>query len=170
MLSLGCSMRIGACKSGMWRSTSPIVKEVNLTLIQHSKIQILKTWVMGGPCHAWTRSPVEYLPFLLMFHFLILGASQVALVVKNLFANTGDVRDAGSIPGLGRSPGEAHGNPLQYTCLENSTDRGVWWVIVHRVAKSQKWLKQLGTHTHSHISSSGSRGKLTLTKIRLTFT
>ena len=64
------------------------------------------------PCHAWTRSPVEYLPFLLMFHFLILGASQVALVVKNLFANTGDVRDAGSIPGLGRSPGEAHGNPL----------------------------------------------------------
>ena len=89
------------------------------------------------PCHAWTRSPVEYLPFLLMFHFLILGASQVALVVKNLFANTGDVRDAGSIPGLGRSPGEAHGNPLQYSCLENSTDRGVWWATVHRVAKTE---------------------------------
>ena len=72
-----------------------------------------------------------------MFHFLILGASQVALVVKNLFANIGDIRDAGSIPGLGRSPGEVHGNPLQHSCLENSMDRGVWWVIVHRVAKSQ---------------------------------
>ena len=46
-------------------------------------------------------------------------ASQVALVVKNLPANAGDIRDAGSTPGLGRSPGEGHGNPLQYSCLEN---------------------------------------------------
>ena len=49
----------------------------------------------------------------------LLGASQVALVVKNLPANAGDVSDASSIPGLGRSPGEGTGNPLQYSCLEN---------------------------------------------------
>ena len=44
--------------------------------------------------------------------------------------------DPGSIPGLGRSRGEGNGNPLQYSCLENSTDGGGWWVIVHGVAKS----------------------------------
>ena len=52
------------------------------------------------------------------------GASQVALVVKNLFANAGDVRDVSSIPGLGRSPGAGHGNPLQFSCLGESHDRG----------------------------------------------
>ena len=51
-------------------------------------------------------------------------ASQVALVVKNLPANAGDVRDTGSIPGLGRSSGEGNGNPLQYSCMENPMDRG----------------------------------------------
>ena len=58
-------------------------------------------------------------------------ASQVALVVKNLSANAGDVGDLGSIPGLGRSPGGGHGNPLQYSCLENPIDRGAWWATVH---------------------------------------
>ena len=52
------------------------------------------------------------------------GASQVVLGVKNPPANAGDIRDAGSIPGLGRSPGERHGNPLQCSCLENPIDRG----------------------------------------------
>ena len=64
-------------------------------------------------------------------------ASQVALVVKNLPANAGDIRDAGSIPGLGRSPGGGHNNLLQYSCLENPMDRGTWQATVHRVAKSQ---------------------------------
>ena len=59
------------------------------------------------------------------------------LVVKNLTANVGDIKDAGSIPGLGRSSGGGHGNPLQYSRLENPIDRGAWWVAVHRVAKSQ---------------------------------
>ena len=63
----------------------------------------------------------------------LLRASQVALVVKNLPANAGDLRDSGSIPGLGRSPGGGHGNPLQYSCLENLKDRGTWWAIVPRV-------------------------------------
>ena len=53
-----------------------------------------------------------------------LWASQVVLVVKNLPASAGDIKDAGSIPGLGRSPGGGNGNPLQYSCLENPTDRG----------------------------------------------
>ena len=64
-------------------------------------------------------------------------ASQIELVVMNGPANTGDIRDAGSIPGLGRSPRVGNGNSLQYSCLENPTDRGAWWVIVHGVAKSQ---------------------------------
>ena len=58
-------------------------------------------------------------------------------VVKNLPANTGNIKDTGSILGSGRSPGGGHGNPLQYSCLENPMDRGAWWAIVHRVAKSQ---------------------------------
>ena len=61
----------------------------------------------------------------------------MALVVKNPPANTGDVRDASSIPGSGRSPGEGNGNPLQYSCLENPMDKDAWQATVHRVAKSQ---------------------------------
>ena len=66
-----------------------------------------------------------------------LNLDEMALVVKNLLANAGDARDGGSIPGLGRSPGERNGNPLQYSCLENSMDRGAWWATVHEVTKSQ---------------------------------
>ena len=68
-------------------------------------------------------------------------ASRVALVVKNLPTNAGDVRDMGSIPGLGRAPGEGNGDPLQYSCLENSKDRGAWQATVHRAAKSRTQLK-----------------------------
>ena len=63
-------------------------------------------------------------------------ASQVALVAENLPASAEDLRDEDSIPGLGRSLGEGHGNPLQYSCLENSKDRGAWWATVHGVTKS----------------------------------
>ena len=64
-----------------------------------------------------------------------------ALVVKNPSANAGDVRDMGSIPGLGRSPGEENGNPLQYSCLENPMDRGTRWATVHMAAQSWTRLK-----------------------------
>ena len=64
------------------------------------------------------------------------GASQVALVVKNLPANAGDLRDAGLTPGLGRSSGGGNGNPLQYSCLENPMDRRAWRTTVHRTAES----------------------------------
>ena len=68
-------------------------------------------------------------------------ASQVALMVNNPPANAGDIRDAGLIPGLGRSPGEWHGNPLQYSCLENPMDKRGWWSTVQGVSKSQTQLK-----------------------------
>ena len=56
---------------------------------------------------------------------------------KNPHANAGDIRDAGSIPGSGRSSEEGPGNPLQYSCLENPMDRGAWWAKVHMVRKSR---------------------------------
>ena len=58
-------------------------------------------------------------------------------MIKNPPANAGDIRDTGSVPELGRSPGGGHGNPLQCPCLENPTDRGAWRASVRGVAKSQ---------------------------------
>ena len=66
--------------------------------------------------------------------------SQVVLMVRNPPANAGDLRNTGSIPGSGRSPGEGHCNPLQCSCLENPMDRGAWWATVHGVAQSQRRL------------------------------
>ena len=70
----------------------------------------------------------------------------MVLVVKNPPANAGELRDADSIPGSGRSPRGGHGNPLQYSCLENAMDRGAWQATVHRVAKSWTLLKRLSMH------------------------
>ena len=56
---------------------------------------------------------------------------------KESACRAGDTRDTGSVPGLGRSLGEGHGNPLQYSCLENPMDRGAWWATVHGVVQSQ---------------------------------
>ena len=72
------------------------------------------------------------------------GASQVALVVKNPPASAGDARDEGLIPGSGRSPGEGHREPLQYSYLENPIDGGAW-----RVTKSWTQLKRPSMHTHT---------------------
>ena len=73
----------------------------------------------------------------------------MAFVVKNLPASAGNVRDAGSIPELGRSSGGGLDTPLQYSCLENPMDRGAWWAIVHRVTKSRTQPKNLiRTHVH----------------------
>ena len=68
------------------------------------------------------------------------------LVVKNVSANAGEVRDMGSIPGGG------HSKPLWYSCLENPLDRGTWKATVHRVAKSQTRLKRLSMHAHIRSS------------------
>ena len=71
-----------------------------------------------------------------VLRFYISLASQVTLVVKNPPANAGDLRDVGSIPELGRSPGGGRSNPLQYFCLENAMDRGAWWATTHKITKS----------------------------------
>ena len=78
----------------------------------------------GRGFHLLTDNPSE-----LLVH--LRRASQVVQLVKNLPVNTGDTRDAGSSPGLGRSPGVGNGNLPQYSCLENSMDRGAWWATVH---------------------------------------
>ena len=72
--------------------------------------------------------------------------SKVVLEVKNPPASAGDRRDMNLIPELGRSPQVGNGTLLQYTCLENSMNRGAWRATVHRVAKSQTWLKWLSMH------------------------
>ena len=82
----------------------------------------------------------------------LLGASQVVVVVKNPPVNAGNIRDSGSIPGLGRSPGGRHGNPLQYSCLENPMERGAWWATVHRLTKSRT---QLHIDSRKHHFSTG---------------
>ena len=79
-------------------------------------------------------------------------------VVKNLPANAGDL---GSISGAGRSPGEGNDNLLQYSCLKNSMNRGVWQVTIHRVPKSQTRLSaraRAHTHTHTHVLGGGLKG------------
>ena len=70
--------------------------------------------------------------------------SHVALVVKNPLANAGNARDSGSFSGSGRCPGGGHGNPLQYSCLENPMDRGARWATAYVVAKSRT---RLSTHS-----------------------
>ena len=74
----------------------------------------------------------------------------MALLIKNLAASVGDAGDTGFIPGSERSPGGGRGNPLLYSCLENPMDRGAWWAMVHRVAKS--WTRE---HTHTHLHTPG---------------
>ena len=86
-----------------------------------------------------------------------------ALVVKNPSVREGDIRDVGSVPGLGRSPGEGNGDPLQYSCLENPMDRGAWWAMVHRVAKSWTQLKQLSMHSHEQAGTT----RTAMVKMRL---
>ena len=79
-------------------------------------------------------------------------ASQVVLVVKTPPADAGDVRDVGSIPGLGRSLEGRHGNPFQYACLENPMDRGAWWATNYRVTKSRHDWSNLA-HTELELTS-----------------
>ena len=79
----------------------------------------------------------------------------MAIVVKNPPFNVGDLRDMGLVSGLGRSPGGGHGNPLQYSCLENPMDRGAWRATVHSVAKSWTQLKWLSMDPLSFLSFLG---------------
>ena len=74
---------------------------------------------------------------------------------KESTCNAEAAGDVGLIPGWERSPGGGHGNPLQYSCMENPMNRGAWWATVHRVAKSWTWLPRLSMHTHGSNGSNG---------------
>ena len=74
----------------------------------------------------------------------------MALLVKNLPANVGSITDRGLIPGLGRYPGERHGNPLQYSCPEKPVDRGAWQAAVHGVTKRHD-LNKLALHPSTQL-------------------
>ena len=89
----------------------------------HISSQVVLTW---SACFVYWASP---------------GGS----VSKESACSAGDL---GSVPGLGKSPGEGNGNPLQYSCLEDSMDRGVWWATVHGVARVRYWLSDQTTTTH----------------------
>ena len=91
------------------------------------------------------KCPVENLPLIVVQK--LEGFPVVLTSGKEPICNAGDIRAASSIPGLGRSPGEGDGNPLQYSCLENSIDRGAWWATVYGVAKISTGLKRLTRHT-----------------------
>ena len=70
---------------------------------------------------------------------------------KESVCNARDAGDVSEIPGSGRSPGGGHGNPLQYSCLENPKNRGAWWAAIYAVAQSQKQLNQLSNSSSSYI-------------------
>ena len=84
----------------------------------------------------------------------------MVLVVKDPSANAGDIKDLGSIAGSGRSSGGGHGNPLQYSCLENPMDRGAWRAAVDGVTKSQTKLKRLGMYTRTCLCPLVVSGKM----------
>ena len=75
----------------------------------------------------------------------------MVLEVKKPPADARDIREASSVPGLGRSPGGGHGNPLQYSCLENPMDRRAWQAMVHRVAESHMTEATLHAHMQSYV-------------------
>ena len=100
-------------------------------------------WDEGGKLKKKKRTVVQCLRIHLSF--------LVALVGKNPPANAGDARDICSIPGWGRSLGGGNGNPLQYSCLGNSMDRGAWRATVHGVTESAI----VSTHTHTHVAMQG---------------
>ena len=105
-------------------------------------------WVESiGNCSSFfsTYFYIFIFKFYLFLFLAMLGASQMSLVVKNPPPNAGDLRNMGSIPGSGRSPGGGNSNPFQFSCLENPMDRRAWRVMVHRVEESQTQLKRLST-------------------------
>ena len=115
--------------------------KIKIYLIKHCITGSRKT-IQASPDPK--RSPLRYCSSSAQWSWIScsskLQISHVALVVKNLPANVGDLRDSSSIPGSGRSPGGGRGNPLQCSCLENPMDRGAWRATVHGVAKGQTLL------------------------------
>ena len=130
-------------KRGLLLGRKAITNLDNMSLSKLQKLVIdREAW--HAVVHGVTKSRTRLRDWTELMTFI--GASQVALVIKNLPTNTGDIRDVGSIPGLETSPGRGHGNPLHCSCLENARDRGAWRATVHRVTKKWTQLKRLSTH------------------------
>ena len=111
---------------------------VYVAILSHCVVRLLSRW-FNCLSHSADYGSLSLFPLSLYIKYrlhIYNGASQVALVVKTLPANAGDVRDEASIPGWGRSSGGRNGTPLQYSCLENPMDRGAWWATVHMVPTS----------------------------------
>ena len=131
-----------------WVKNSPAVQETQVGLIPGGgKWQPIPVFLKNPKDRgAWRATvpevTVRYSWATMHTHDNI-GASQVALEVKNPPVNAGVIGDASLIPGWGRSPGGEHGNLFQYSCLENPMDRRAWQAIVHRITKSQIRLKRL---------------------------
>ena len=128
---------------------SPFRLQTHLTICPSEPNHAL-LWTVTKSHRMFITHILFLLTFLKLFLKLILyiymgfpGGSEV----KASACNAGDL---GSIPGLGRSPGEGNGNPLQYSCLENPMDGGAWWATIHRVAKSRTRLSDF-THIYIYI-------------------
>ena len=115
---------------------------------------------MGSP--SWT----DWNRIIMWWCRMSRGPTKVVLVVKNPPANAGDTRNTGSIPGSGRSPGEGNGNPLQYSCLENSMDRGAKWATVHWVARVRHDLANTWYINYTYASSKKTSWKFSQIKLR----
>ena len=124
-------------QSGEVRSRKGRHGKVSITLLLRPQPRVTES--------LWGRKPL----LLLLICFSSSQVSQVALVVKNPPANAGDIRDVGSIPGSGRSPGREHGTHSRILAWRIPRDSGAWQATVHRVTKSQTWLKWLSTRTHT---------------------
>ena len=110
----------------------PVYRSRNTVRTKHGTTDWFK---MGRGVYHLSVVKAVYVTTLLICR--VHGASQVALVVKNLSANAGDIRDVGSFPGSGRPSGGGQSNPLQYSCLVSRMDRGAWWTRIHKAAKSR---------------------------------
>ena len=109
------------------------------------KILIWNGWtstlIQRKGCWAERKCPLNHFSGLIYLTLRLMWGFPGGSVGKSSACNLRDKGDAGSIPGLGRSPGGEHGNPLQYSCLENPVDRGAWWATVHGVTESQTLLR-----------------------------
>ena len=130
-----------SCPTGSWVCAAALAHQSRREWKEATRRAVCSDYQPLGPgfipaWHSWSGTG----QLCTSFHSSVnsAGASPGGSVVKTPPANAGDV---GSVHGLGRSPGEGNGNPLQYSCLENLMDRGAWWATVHEVAKSRTRLR-----------------------------
>ena len=122
-------------QSAVWKQHASWIVGISFTLETQQigeleGVQCLGDCGLCGDKDSYQPRTASLQTYFLIWNIGLFAASQVTLVVKNPPAKAGDIGDAGSIPGPGRSPEGGHGHPLQYSCLENPMDRGAWWATV----------------------------------------